>query len=298
MQRVHLRPWTNTLVVGCGFVLLTPAIISATPAPASGGSSFTLISSVQGMTLHREVRHGDGTITATYNSTIGAVAVTGDPGATVLIRTYDGKDLSVVVQSPQLSKEAARAAAVSYRTRGRSPAADARHAGVPATDSARTAPSEYIYDSWCVSVSGDSNRAYGHVCDVEKVMQQNGGDWYIGDEVTGTGRDTGNGLYSFLGADFYGSGNTLVKWAPSGTLHPSTCNTVTFGLSYGAASVSSTATLCPDTIDPVLNAYGPGFGEFWHGNTKSYVGLNPVDVIHDPPGASPSGSLHVYIHWR
>lgn len=285
---------------GAGIIALAVLLLPGV-ATASGGQlvsqAFRFDSSVPGFGFVGEIRHGDGTVTATWAAPGSKVRVTGSPGATVVVRRSTSKDLLTVIRPTRLSKQQTLAAVATYRAHHRSPAADAAHnAGSPAPTVPTSASS--IYDSWCVDVYGDSNRAKGHVCNVESILQQNGSDWYLGDEVTGTGHDGSRGLFSFLGADFYGSGNTLVKWAPSGTVRPSACNTVTYGLTWGAASISSTATLCPDKIDPVLNAYGPGFGEFWHGSTTGYVGLNPVDVIHDPANASPTGSLHVYIHWN
>jgi hypothetical protein len=41
----------------------------------------------------------------------------------------------------------------------------------------------------CVNVSGDAGHAYGKSCGVQKLMQQSGQDWHLGDEVTGSGND-------------------------------------------------------------------------------------------------------------
>src|SRR5262249_59777331 len=96
-----------------------------------------------------------------------------------------------------------------------------------------------------------------------------GGDWHLVDKITGSSSVAGGALlplYSSYGGDSYASGNTMVQWAPTGSYHPSSCQTYTASLTYGAASVTAPATFCPDRMDIYTgNLGGEGIEEFWHG---------------------------------
>lgn len=124
-------------------------------------------------------------------------------------------------------------------------------------------------------------------------------DWYFGNEMTGTGHDDTGSLTAFFGSDHYDVGNTVVQYAPNATLHPSACETQTYGLSYNGFTWSSTATICPDSVDPMIGSSKPGFGSKWRGRVKNtYVGINPVDLVHNPPNASVGLWINVGIAWR
>jgi len=120
-----------------------------------------------------------------------------------------------------------------------------------------------IINSWCVNTSGDGGTAWGHGCITQKMMQQNGGDWYIGDSITGSGNDnngaTGNSLTGLQVRNDYPSGNTVVQYNPSGTITRGSCSNFNPGLSWNGISVSASATICPSNEQPAFNG-NTGFG--------------------------------------
>ena len=283
---------------------------SGATAPRAGGL-FTLATAVPGMVLQESVLNTEGTATARWRAPDGTtVSVSGMPGATVRLTSVPGKHggVSVQVSTPGINKN--NAAAVSNQLKAfaggaRSIYADALSTGMSPAQalsiSRNVRPAVTIENSLCINLNADihSGNAYAteHFCDIQYLDQANGGDWYLSDTMTGTGRDIYWSLTQMKGTNYYGSGNSVVNWDPSSTIYRNSCGNVTFTITYGVVSVSSTADLCPNTIDPWIDGKGPGFGEIWNGHTHEYVGLNPVDVIHDPPGASPALNLLVAEVW-
>lgn len=309
--RAKMRATVAALSVA-GLALPGSAIAAHTPAalPQARGF-FTLVSANPGMVLQKSALNPDGTATARWRAPDGTtISVNGMPGATVRLRSVPGKHggVSVEVSSRAINKNNAAAVAKQLRAFAggrRSIYADALSTGMSPAQASSTSrnvtPSASIFNSLCINLNADihSGVAYAteHFCDVQYLDQANGGDWYLSDTMTGTGRDTYWNLYQEKGANYYGSGNTVINWDPTSRVDRGSCGNVTFSVAYAGVSVSSTADLCPTYIDPWLNAKGPGFGEIWYGSTHSYVGLNPVDVIHDPPGASPALNLLVAEVW-
>jgi hypothetical protein len=165
---------------------------------------------------------------------------------------------------------------------------------------AALAPGDY-FNSGCVDVSGNSNQAHGHACIGQKLMQANGADWYVGDEITSTGWDSDywwllTGLQAW---DQYGANNTIFSYSPSSQQYPSGCSNVTYSLSYNGVGVSATNALCPNRLDPKFWG-STGFGTNWTGcaNVNQTVGAPSVDVDHNPPNASEYASINVYIWWN
>lgn len=289
------------------------AVAHATTAPTA--TLFGIESTVPGMALQSAVDNKDGSATVTWAAPTGEhVTVTGRPGATVKVSGTAGEgpgELTIRVTPAPLDKSDSKAVAEAFNdfaSGRRSVYRDALRVGMTEAEAATIAHGKPgsmhvatggdIINSVCVDGSGDGGRAHIHFCDVQSVVQRNGSDWYVGDEMTGTAQDTLHNLFTTIGANIYGGGNTLVKWSPSGRINPSACASNTASVSWNGFSLSSTANACPDFIDPRVNPYGPGFGEYWHGFTHAAVGLNPVDVVHNPPSASPWASLHWYLHWE
>jgi hypothetical protein len=272
---------------------------------------FTLVTATRGMVQQQSVINADGTATARWRAPDGTtVTVNGMPGGTVQLRSAPGKHggITAEVSSGAINKNNAAAVAKQLSAFKRGPQSiytDALSTGMSpaqaASISSQVIPAAPIENSLCINLNADIHSgkpfATEHFCDIQYLDQASGANWYLSDEMTGTGRDTYFQLYQEKGANYYGSGNTVVKWDPTGKVNRSSCGAVTFSLTYNGVGVSSTADLCPNYIDPWLNPKGPGFGEIWYGSTHDYVGLNPVDVIHDPPAASPALHLLVAEVW-
>jgi hypothetical protein len=304
----HRTSRRSTVVVsGVVALALMAAAFSAGRVAAAPAASFKFVTDVVGMSLKAQASHADGTVTAEWSSSAGSkVVVSGVPGATVTVHGYEGSSgyMGVDVAYPPVSKELAGEAVGSYAAAGRSVYQDALRVGF--SDAAARGIANGLqpnsYQSACVSTSGPGGYSTGRFCNVSNIVSQNAGDWYLADEGTGTAHDSatapGTGLLSFLGYTYYGANNVLVKWAPAGTINPSACRSDTEQISYGGVSWSSSSTICPDRIDPSVNPNGPSFGEFWHGFTHDYVGLDPVDIMHSPANATANFNVHVYIHWQ
>jgi hypothetical protein len=310
-HRTKMRA-TATALALAGLALPGSAIAASAPAahaPARG--LFTLVTASHGMVLQKSVLNPDGTATARWRAPDGtSISVNGMPGATVRLRSVPGKHggVTVEVHSRAINKNNAAAVAKqlsAFAGGHRSIYTDALRTGMSPAQARSTTRDvttrASIYNSFCINLKADihSGVAYAteHFCDVQYLDQANGGNWYLSDSMSGTGRDTYWSLYQEKGANYYGSGNSVINWNPTGKVSRGSCGNVTFSVAYSGFSVSSTADLCPSYIDPWLNPKGPGFGEIWYGSTHDYVGLNPVDVIHDPPSASPALNLLVAEVW-
>lgn len=310
-HRAKMRAAATALGLA-GLALPGTAIAAHAPAtlPHARGL-FTLVTATPGMVLQQSVLNPDGTATARWRAPDGtSVSVNGMPGATVRLRSVPGKhgSVSVEVSSRAINKNNAAEVAKqlsAFKGGRRSIYADALRTGMSPAQASSTSrsvtASASIFNSLCINLNADihSGKAFAteHFCDVQYLDQASGGNWYLSDSMSGTGRDTYWNLYQEKGTNYYGSGNSVVNWNPTGKVDRGSCGNVTFSVAYAGVSVSSTADLCPNYIDPWLNAKGPGFGEIWYGSTHDYVGLNPVDVIHDPPGASPALNLLVAEVW-
>jgi len=149
----------------------------------------------------------------------------------------------------------------------------------------------------CATVRGDAGHANARVCDVQTIISQNGGDWYIGDNLSGTASDNDwwYNLRSFTAQVVYPQGNSMVQWSPTGQLHPSACTNKTIGFAYGGVSIGQSFESCPDVVSPFVS--DTKFGEIWLGNTSDAVGLGAVDVVHNPNNVSPAAQVQLGISW-
>jgi hypothetical protein len=167
-----------------------------------------------------------------------------------------------------------------------------------------------IYDSWCVSLSQDGNRVHSSGCDVQRLDQQRGGDWYLGDEFQDSGVSTdtcslcaGQDRLTQLWSDLaYPSNNTIVNHNPAGSAsEPSSCRSVMVGVTSPETGLQYTETqsLCSSNFGPHSLRTGPSspvFGVVWNGtepHANWWEATEGVDVVHDPAGASPSASLTI-----
>jgi hypothetical protein len=159
-----------------------------------------------------------------------------------------------------------------------------------------TASTATILNSPCISLSGDGGHATSRFCDVQRKVQANGLDWYLGDSGTGTASDV-NGwkLIQFRGNTQYSSGNSEVQWRPNGTVDVGSCSVKTFGITYNGVSISSSATSCPAKLDPYLAT--THFGVNWSGCNHNQDGIAPVDLVHSPASASAAITVDIKIAW-
>jgi hypothetical protein len=265
--------------------------------------------SIPKMALQASVDHGDGSVTSTWSAPTGeAVTVTGRPGATVKAEKKatgrQGAEMTVEVTLPPIDKnsDAMSKAIASFASGRRSVKRDAAHTGIPesevSTNTVHTMDAP-IFDSWCTDYRLDDHHAE-HFCDIRRKVQDNGGgDWYLGDEMTGTTTNTGGWhLYSSYGGIVYPAGNEMVLWKPNQTIYPSACGKDTQKISYNGVELSTEATVCPDKIDPIPSGFGgPGIEVFWHGCAdQQSIGFDPIDIVHNPPGKSTQATLKAYVH--
>ncbi|MGC9670962.1 hypothetical protein ACNTMW_30995 [Planosporangium sp. 12N6] len=224
--------------------------------------------------------------------------------------------ITAAVKTPSKTKGQLAAARTTYVANGSLAADEARAVGFsdaevddmvqPHAVAPALAPGD-ILDSWCVDVSGDvkDGKAYawGHGCNVRKVMQMNGADWYVGDQISGTANDTGNfttghALTNFRLRNDWDSGNTVVQYSPTGVVNTSSCGTFNPSLTFDKVTVSASSQLCADNLQPTFNG-SFGFGAKWNGcNAFNYnQGVAAVDVVHSPPSASLGATLYATIWW-
>ena len=315
-------------------ILVALPLTAPTAAFAAQGGSKSLMSLVvttgQPATVlwQKTIAGGDAAVAWKIgDSTVTAAAL---PGATVTVTIYGGNGQAggaeASVSLPPVDKtrkDAAERATYDYAASGRSVQSEALAVGYSAVEAAQISPQlsgsptaattsdsvsqaastlvGTIIGSACANVTGDGGHAYGKACIIQTLMQQNGLDWYIGDEITSSANDSGSfwKLTGLQAWDTYGSGNTIVRWKPSATYNASACSNVTYSLSYNGIGISASDIICPDRVDPKF--WGNyGYGTNWTGcDVHQYVeGAPSVDLDHNPPNASPSVTVHVYIWWN
>lgn len=306
--------------------LAVPAVVIATMATASQPAWAATTSATQSAHFHLIAKTGNvrflgermlpgGDWTAAWHLFGETVRVAGPSGSSVIVpRPHRLHAMATIRPPAAFHKGSLRALAAAYSRAGKSVIQDAMAVGYTLTQARRIAgraglrsPSYspgQIIQTPCASVSGDSGQAYGRTCDVQKMVQDNGGgNWIIGDEVTGSGNDTGpyrwNTLTNLTAYVNYGANNTIVQWTPNSSIYEGSCSTVSLGLTYDGVSLSDTQTICPDREDPYGTNTGNKFGSSWSGcDSNNFVeGVNAVDVDNNPSNASDWPGLTVSISW-
>jgi hypothetical protein len=249
---------------------------------------------------------GSGSYVASWLVDGSKITVAGPAGLTVRVSAAAASaasgSVTASVTAPSRPKAQSLAELATTPTSAQSIRNDAYAVGYTPAQAARVSPATAgaIYDGWCVDVYGDSNHAHGHGCIERIIIQQNGGDWYLGDEISGTGNDTGssNSLTGFQVRDDYPNGNTIVQYSPSGTVNRSSCGTFNPSLTYKAISISSSSDVCADKVQPALNG-SRGYGVHWSGcdGFDEAEGLSSVSVVHSPSGASVASTLNATVWW-
>lgn len=297
--------------------LWAAAAIPSLPA-AAHSAHFQLVTSATNVTFLGERQIPGGDFTAAWRLYSETVRVAGPSGSTVIVPKPAAKQALVTVRPLASAHKGSLAAlAAAYALAGKSVVQDAMAVGytraeamnlaaqAPAVDSVSLAYSPgQIIQTPCASVSGDGNNAYGRACDIQRMVQDNGGgNWIIADEVTSSGNDTGpfrwNTLESLTAYVNYGANNTIIKWTPNATITQGNCGTITLGFTYQGVGLSATQTVCPDRMDPYGTNTGNKFGASWSGcDTSNYTeGTTSVDVDNNPWNASDWPGLTVGISW-
>ncbi len=152
-----------------------------------------------------------------------------------------------------------------------------------------------IIASPCVSNSGDGGNATSRYCDVQRKVQADGADWYLGDAASGSASDDHNRLTQFRGNTQYGSGNSIVQWKPTSALSPGSCSQRTFSITAFGTGFSSTSRACPNKINIYQGT--AHFGLNWTGCSHGAVGIGPVDLDHSPPSSSAAITVDAKLAW-
>jgi hypothetical protein len=287
---------------------------AATAAPSTAHSvRFHLQTSMTGVSFVGEHQIPGGDYSATWRLADGeAFTVAAPQGATVVISqtgTKAGGTASARLIAP-VYKQSPKQLAAAYAKADRSPAQDALAVGFsPASAAAVAAKPHLVHPmattiwSGCVSTTGDSGHASGKACDTQALVQDlGGGNWYVSDEVTGSGVDFSgtNHLEAVAGYVNYGSGNSIVQYAPTGSVSFTSCGqSKTFSVSFAGQSFSSTTTDCPGTLNPYGLPSSTKFGSIFQtcDSGNQVDGVASDDVVHNPPYTAVSPDLTVQIWW-
>ncbi|HEX6500215.1 MAG TPA: hypothetical protein VF054_14470 [Micromonosporaceae bacterium] len=302
-------------VAAAAMVVISAATGAAYAVPTTQPAVFKIDGTADAV-LISEAPIGHGAWVASWAVGQATVKVAGMPGLTVHVDAAHAADptgsVAVSVTARHIDRTTMLAQRTSYTAGGYLAYDEALAAGFTPGEASNVvqvhavgpsyAPGD-IYDSWCVDTTGDSGYAWGHGCVVQKIIQMNGGDWYLGDQISGTANDqsgfnTGNSLEAFRVRDDYPSGNTVVQYNPTGTVSTGSCTTFTPSLTYDGVTVSASANLCADNEQPSFNG-SIGYGAKWNGcdGFEQDEGVSAVSVIHSPSGASVSATLYVTIWW-
>ncbi|MEZ0095217.1 hypothetical protein [Streptacidiphilus sp. EB129] len=302
-------------------VLAAPASAlapAASPATASeqllGSSNAVKVVGVkaaaQGLRLVFEHRNQDGSVTSRWTANNGTgFTYAGTPGVTVDLRngnTAHGGYGAMTVTFPKTDKKAGSGADLisAYRAAGRSTYTDALNAGISKA-AANAQLGKYrtvkgvvpydisgsFYQSGCIQPSGPRDVIGVWGCFTRRLIQTNGSDWYVGDDLVATenpGLLQPNTLYILM---WYGSGNTVVNWtaAPGST----GCHDATLSGSLGVGSIglgySETNKVCSGSTSVIHDS--AHWGLDWIDNSAYWVTppqeqIEEIGVVHSPPSAS------------
>ncbi|OLZ59438.1 hypothetical protein AV521_45225 [Streptomyces sp. IMTB 2501] len=312
-------------------VLAAPASASASAVSPARASEQLLASSnavkvvgvkaaAQGLRLAFEHRNRDGSVTSRWTAKNGAgFTYAGTPGVTVHLHngnTAHGGYGAMTVTFPKTDKKAGSGADLirAYRAAGRSTYTDALNAGIPQA-SANAQLGKYrtvkgvvphdisgsYYQSGCLQPSR-LYYVYGvWGCFTRKLIQTNGSDWYVGDDLVATenpGVFYPNTLYILM---WYGSGNTVVNYTPA----PGStgCHDATWSgsLSYRGASLgySETNKVCSGSTAVIHDS--SHWGLDWIDNAPYWSAppqesIEEIGVVHSPPWAS-IGNSDLELAW-
>ncbi|MBV8194550.1 MAG: hypothetical protein JOY80_03390 [Candidatus Dormibacteraeota bacterium] len=258
--------------------LLASASVSPVPVVASGAALSDQMVTTLSATPQSETRNPDGSVTDTWTVDGVPVSVTGPPQTTVTtsVNMVNGHRFLVAGATPPAQAKTAKS-----------------------STQAAVASSAWTYRSWCVTMT--PSNGYGRACDLQQMLSQNGGDWYLSDAMTMSAH-YGNGFFSPSLEFMYvyakwSANNSEVQWSPtSNGIDVGNCQQTSVGVAY-IVSVSETWTVCPVKWG-LYTLNSTQFGSYWSGQSQNWEGVDAVDVVHDPPNASPGTTLYAYMYWN
>ena len=145
-------------------------------------------------------------------------------------------------------------------------------------------------------------------CNVRRIDQQIGLDWYIEDEFLDSGVSNDSSWYPqwlkglATKLIYHDKQNVIVKWQPTATESIGNCTQRTLSLTgKGGIGYSHTATICPDTYSPFLaDLCKDEFGSYWSGNARYHKAreTHGMTLVHSPPAAtSIATTLWAQLKW-
>ncbi|TYK53407.1 hypothetical protein [Actinomadura decatromicini] len=318
--------------MAAGLALLGGLAAPASAAPSTTAAEHLLASSkavkvmapkgsVQGLRLVSEHGNRDGSITSRWTSDNGTgFTYAGTAGVTVHLRSGQsshGRYGSMTVTFPKTSKKPGSASKLvrAYRSAGRSTYTDALNAGIPRAEAnaklrkfrptggaTAYSMSGTYYQSGCLQPSNprDVRAVWG--CFTRNLLQTNGSDWYVGDDLIATENPPvilfPNSLYILM---WYGAGNTVVNYtpAPGGTGCKQATWSGQLGFSNTSLTYSETNNICSGYTAVIHDA--AHWGLSWIDN-NSHLNLPPqetieeIGVVHSPPSAS-IGNSDLELAW-
>jgi hypothetical protein len=218
-----------------------------------------------------EVRHADGTVTDTWTVQGSPLSVEGPAhmSVTAEMGMVKGHERLVVSATPPpMPPVSLRLASTSYP--------------IP-------------YRSWCLTYY-PNNDGEIHGCDYQQVVYESGSTWYLSDKLTESGH-YGNGFFdkSLLSELIYitwPAKNLIVDWSPiTANIPVGSCTTAQAGIAY-YVTVNVSWTVCPSNWG-LLGISNTAFGVVWNGASQSWEGVDGVDAVYNPSGASRTATLHV-----
>lgn len=141
------------------------------------------------------------------------------------------------------------------------------------------------------------------VCDVQKIIQMNGANWYVGDQITTTGNynSTLEGLTGLWGRDNYGAHNQITTWRPASVINISGCGykNSLFSLTEDGVVIDVPNQLvCPDTLQPTTSNVTTGQGDHWAGCSGASQAAPEVDEDYSPSDATIAVNVDVTMAWN
>ncbi|MCO6005376.1 hypothetical protein NE236_10300 [Actinoallomurus purpureus] len=299
------------------------ASVSNVEHPIASSKAVKIVgdAAAKGLHLAFEHRNRDGSVTSRWRDKHGhTFTYAGSPGVTLHVdggKSRHGDYRTVRVSFAPIEKKNILKAAYAYTAAGRSVYNDAVNAGIPKKALKGKQPrqggvtADYLdppyYRSGCLFGSPSVDAASVSGCFQRKIMWQNGGDWYVADDVWGIenpGLLTPKNLYVLI---WYGPGNTVVGSTPPPAVTTSDCNSQTWGgnLGYSQSGVSigvnysETRQVCNGGTEIVHAPDHWGVGWFNNGiywNTMPQVFIEAVGIVHSPPSAS-IGNSDLELAW-
>lgn len=320
---------TKEVVVNPGWVIDTIVSANATiKVFGRSGQTFTAPTEVAGTysfsTTSPDLKKAPAAAAGTQNSAVAALIALGVDPATAL-REFGGLDSldGSTPDSDQAIAAAAIAAASTPTQAATSPSRDSVSLAGPVRPGTAALVTEAVtvsrtvpYDIQCITVDIDSHLLQGQGCSTLYVVWANGADWFFANKYKFSMQSTST-RYPFpirlKGVDWrlaFSStgGNQLYDWDPSSTRPVGSCATLTVGSAgdpaHGNASISISATICPDSEGPwgPINSYQSG--SQWNGFEGGAIGGEGdweatigTQELHNPATASAShtSSYNLYV---